>query len=105
MLDLAELCHFWWHHTRPAWDGGNFKTPLGGMKGFPDYVLSRVGAVLVVELKTELGVLSLEQKEWRRRLEPTGLYRLWRPSDWPAIEAELREGLRSPQAQLELARP
>lgn len=59
------------------------------MKGFPDYVLSKYGHILVVELKTELGVLSPEQVEWRRRLEPTGYYRLWRPRDWPEIESEL----------------
>lgn len=130
MLDLAYRRGWWFHHTRPVWTKKGFRSPLGGMKGFPDWVLARPGRdvitagivgsdedierlqqalnmlaadltvtrdplrihrsqVLFVELKQELGKLEPEQEEWRRRLEPTGLYRLWRPSDWPAMEREL----------------
>jgi hypothetical protein len=120
-LELAGMAGWWWHHTRPAWDGGRFKTPLGGMRGFPDYVFARttgreileahitdtvltargfqieaeatkmrwLGQLLIVEFKTELGGYGPGQEEWARRLEPTGAYRLWRPSSWPEIEKEL----------------
>jgi hypothetical protein len=91
MLQLAEATHWWWHHTRPAWTPKGFRTPLGGMVGFVDYVLAKwPGRVLYVELKTQLGEYGPGQEEWMRRLEPTGCYRLWRPSDWNSIERELR---------------
>jgi len=112
MLDLAHKTGWWWHHTRPAWTPKGFRSPLGGHTGFPDYVLARTvgralnkavtdafgvdeifprwaSQLLIVELKTELGALSDAQEEWRRRLEPIGCYRLWRPSSWPEIEHDL----------------
>lgn len=130
-LQLAGMAGWWWHHTRPAWTARGFKTPLGGMVGFPDYVFARTRGVhaivtvppevteeqltqlqealnalptadkhrlempsyraemLIVEFKTELGGYGPGQEEWARRLEPTGAYRLWRPSSWPSIEKEL----------------
>ena len=120
-LQLAGMAGWWWHHTRPAWTPKGFKTPLGGMVGFPDYVFARttgreileatvtdawmtgggmsfageitkerwLGQLLIVEFKKELGGYGPGQEEWARRLEPSGCYRLWRPSSWPSIEAEL----------------
>lgn len=106
-LELAGMAGWWWHHTRPVWTPQGFKTPLGGMVGFPDYVFARttgraivvsvdqitgerwLGQLLIVEFKTETGGYGPGQEEWARRLEPTGAYRLWRPSSWPSIEREL----------------
>ncbi len=101
-LELAGMAGWWWHHTRPAWTPKGFRTPLGGMVGFPDYVFARTTGIrqhldgwqaipqlLIVEFKTELGSYGPGQEEWARRLEPTGYYRLWRPSSWPEIEREL----------------
>jgi hypothetical protein len=104
-LQLAEMCGWWWHHTRPVWTPKGFKTPLGGMVGFPDYVLARTTGrvafversgqneelwrheVLFVEFKRETAGYGPGQEEWARRLGPQ--YRLWRPSSWPEIEATL----------------
>ncbi len=58
--------------------------------GFPDLVLAGDGRVVFVELKTEAGRLTEDQRRWRVMLEGCGAeYRLWRPSSWREIEAEL----------------
>lgn len=82
-----------WHvmHQRPARVIRNgresWRTTIQGHSGFPDLVLSRNGVVILAELKTEKGKLSREQESWRDSLGT--FWRLWRPSDWPAIEKEL----------------
>lgn len=59
--------------------------------GFPDLVLVRKGTLILAELKSDVGRLSAEQKEWLKELrEVNGVaVRLWRPSLWSAIVAEL----------------
>ena len=89
VTDYAELRGWWWYHARPAWTRKGWRTAQAGMRGFPDLVLTKVGRVLLVELKRETEKLELEQVEWQRRLEPTGLYRVWRPSDWNEVMREL----------------
>ena len=70
--------------------------------GFPDLLLARRGVVLLVELKTEKGKVSIEQRIANRgkrseRLLPSqqdwieaSSALVWRPSDWPIIEEVLR---------------
>lgn len=73
--------------------------------GFPDLVLSRRGRLIFAELKTETGRVSPDQQLWLDELaaaarnaqvgrNPTSpdaiTVRLWRPHDWPEIEATLR---------------
>jgi hypothetical protein len=72
-------------------------------KGFPDLVMTREGFLIFAELKTEKGRVSPAQRQWLDALQlpawwlhgrsgyPPALLRVvvWRPSDWPAIEAEL----------------
>lgn len=76
------------------------------VRGFPDLVvvrLPRVGLrgpwLLMVELKTERGVLSTEQKVWGVWLRTVAAmapdffyYGVWRPSDAPAAVRLLQEG-------------
>jgi hypothetical protein len=63
----------------------------GSPPGWPDLTLCRDGVLLFRELKAEKGRLSLEQQEWRDLLLAAGMdWALWRPSDWPRIEAELK---------------
>lgn len=66
--------------------------------GYPDLTLLHPGrsVLYLVELKSEKGRLTPEQKLWRAALEPLedasgGIvrYRLWRPSMWPEIIYEL----------------
>lgn len=63
--------------------------------GFPDLVLAKPGyPILLIELKTETGKLSAEQREWGRILSQAEgcYYAVWRPRDWPLIEMMLGQG-------------
>lgn len=71
--------------------------------GFPDLVLVRGTRIIFAELKSERGRVSSEQQTWLDALgtvaadlvgpalPPTApvLVRVWRPTDWPEIEAVL----------------
>lgn len=59
------------------------------VKGFPDLVLVRE-RVIWVELKTDHGKLSTEQKDWLAALAAAGqeVY-VWRPSDIDELSATL----------------
>lgn len=88
---VIQLAKFYnWHvtHFRPAWTEHGWRTPLSGHKGFPDLVLARGGAVLIVELKTEKGRVTKEQERWGEQIGDQ--YRLWRPSNLEQIKEELR---------------
>jgi hypothetical protein len=88
IVDLATLTG--WHvtHFRAVFTGGRWRTPLTGNPGFPDLVLARNGTVIAAELKTDRGRTTPEQDAWLRALGEHA--RLWRPSDWPTIVAELK---------------
>jgi hypothetical protein len=83
-------------HYRPAlrgaaqWQGQTrrWSTPLQGHPGAPDLILARNGVVILAELKRQNGRASPHQRLWLAALGGHG--RLWRPSDWAEIEAELR---------------
>jgi hypothetical protein len=63
-----------------------------GAEGFPDLVLVGGSPERIVyrELKSEIGRLSADQKEWGRLLLEAGQdWAVWRPSDLPLIELEL----------------
>jgi len=51
----------------------------GGGKGYPDLTLARDKEVLWIELKTETGLLSPEQRAWSEALPA---YHVIRPSSW-----------------------
>ena len=52
-------------------------------KGYPDLTLVRGGTVMWVELKSEKGRLSAEQKEWLAALGlPWLKVAVWRPQQW-----------------------
>lgn len=91
VLQFAVLRSWRVVHFRPARvtirGQETYRTATQGHTGFPDLVIARKGVVIHAELKTEKGRLSDDQKKWRDALGET--WRLWRPSDWPAIEKEL----------------
>lgn len=62
--------------------------------GFPDLVLVRRGTLIFAELKRQTGRVTREQAEWFGLFdEVEGVHaRLWYPSMWPAIVAELTNG-------------
>jgi hypothetical protein len=82
-------------HIRPALTAdGRYRTPYEGHSGLPDLILARNGRVLLVELKSAAGKATPDQRAWLQEAGSNG--RLWRPRDWPQIEAELRHGTRLP---------
>ncbi len=104
IIDRARTLGWWVHHGRPARKGdGSWSTPIQGDAGFPDLVLARGGRVIFVEVKTEKGRLTDQQKQWMAELaggpwtspqvstvnERVEVY-LWRPSDTARIEGILQ---------------
>lgn len=95
VTDAAVLFGWTWCHFRPARTAYGWRTPVQGPigKGFPDLILvhPRRGTLLFVELKRDGKPLRPEQAEVIDLLRCTpALVTVWRPSDWPAIEATLR---------------
>lgn len=93
VTDAARL-HGWKHcHTRKAHvRKGRVATPTS-VKGWPDLVLWHPirGEVLFVELKTDVGRMSVEQAEVLASLASAGAkVAVWRPKDWPIVLAFLR---------------
>lgn len=91
VIELAHL--FGWRvaHFRPALTKHGWRTPVSADgKGFPDLVLVRRKRLIFAELKSQRGRLSPEQRDWWEALTHVAEAYVWRPSDWPAIEAELR---------------
>jgi hypothetical protein len=91
VIALARSCGWVVAHFRPARTATGWRTPVAANgKGFVDLVLARY-CLLYVELKTEKGTLSKDQKKWRDAiLYAGGDWRLWRPRDWSDIERTLR---------------
>ena len=79
-----KVVHFLPARVRP----GRWRTALQGDIGSPDLLLARDGVVLLVELKTERGVLMSAQKEWGEAIGAQ--YRLWRPRDLDEIKETLK---------------
>lgn len=82
VVQLARLCRW-----RVYYD----TEPLGSPPGWPDLVLCRDGVLIFRELKTDTGRLSPEQRRWISDLAECGMdVAVWRPADWPRIEATLK---------------
>ncbi|MDI3330677.1 MAG: VRR-NUC domain-containing protein [Micrococcus sp.] len=72
---MATLLGWRWYHTRDS---------RRSVKGFPDLVMIHPGQgrILWVELKSERGRLSREQRAWINDLDATGAeVHVWRPAD------------------------
>lgn len=87
VIELAMFHH--WHvvHFRPTRTMKGWRTLLQGHVGSPDLILARGGVVLLVELKSQRGILGKEQADWALAIGDQ--YRLWRPSDLDTIKKEL----------------
>ena len=78
-------------HVGPAQTSKGWRTAVSydGAER-PDLCLVRERLILA-ELKTEAGRVSVEQRHWRIALKLAGAeHYLWRPSDWPEVETVLR---------------
>jgi len=87
-LKLGWLCY----HTRAAMNKrGVWSSPMQGNPGFFDVVLIRRGVVILKELKSEKGKLTVQQQEWIKEYDPacpTPYDHVWRPHDWLSGEVE-----------------
>lgn len=97
VIDVALWHHWRVVHYRPALSRPQhhgqtrgWSTPLQGHPGAPDLILARHGQVILAELKRQNGRLTPDQRLWLAALGGHG--RCWRPSDWPTIVGELRDG-------------
>lgn len=96
VLELLDILGWRAMHVRPARTARGWRTPLQGPTavGFPDILAVRRGRVIAVELKSERGVPSADQKLWLEDLAKAGIETfVWRPGDWTSgtIEAVLRK--------------
>lgn len=81
VVELAGLYGWWTYHNPDS----RRSTP-----GWPDLVLVGHGRALFRELKTERGKVSPDQQAVIEMMHEAGLdVAIWRPTDWPAIEATL----------------
>lgn len=88
--DLLEIYNWKWCHFRPAETKKGWRTPLSGHKGLPDYIAVKNGRLLMFELKSDTGKISLNQMEWLNLLRKTKaeVY-VWFPSDWDQLQEVL----------------
>ena len=98
---LLEMYGWRWCHFRPArikrGEGEQWRTPLTGDKGLPDYVAVRGGRLIMAELKSSTGKLSPDQQLWHDELVLVlgiEVY-VWRPRDWDEIVETLKPEGRS----------
>jgi VRR-NUC domain len=74
-----------------GWVCVHFPAMLANPSGWPDLLCFRDGRCLLMELKRENGRLGPKQAEWIERLAAVGIdVRVFRPSQWDAIETTLR---------------
>jgi len=93
VIALARMLGWRVAAFRPAMNQrGEWRTPVqGDGKGWPDCVLVGRGRVLFRELKLDKRYPTPEQREWGEALLAAGAdYAVWRPKDWPIIEATLK---------------
>jgi len=88
VIELAQFRGWKVVHFRPARIRDRWMTAVQGDIGSPDIILARGGVVLLVELKTERGRLTPQQKHWAQEIGEQ--YRLWRPSDMERIKEILK---------------
>lgn len=99
VIDLLHMFGYRVAHFMPAVNQrGQWRTPVAADgKGFPDLVAvrperpGRAGRVLFVELKTDTGRLTKEQKDWGADLSDAGAETyVWRPRDWATLSEIVR---------------
>ena len=72
----------------------------GSEVGFVDLVLLRPPTLLCVELKTDVGRVTLQQQRWLDALAQVSIVQayVWRPSDWDQVITTLQEPLKGTYA-------
>ena len=89
--DLLDTYGWHWVHFRPGWTEKGWRTAITGTKGFPDYVAMRQNRLVFIELKSEQGKLSDEQRDWQAWLHLTcAEVNVARPSDFDLLQEALK---------------
>lgn len=89
---LLTLYRWTWKHDEPALrQSGTWATSFRGHRGFPDYIATRDGRLIIAEIKNERGKLTVGQVEWIGKLNQTAaeVY-VWRPQDLDQVKEVLR---------------
>ena len=82
VIDYAKTRGWRVFHPLPARTSKGWRTQAQGTpKGFPDCVIAQDGVLLLVELKSQKGKLTDEQKDWLQHTNGA----VWRPKDWQRI--------------------
>ena len=82
VIDRAKARGWRVFHPLPARTSKGWRTQAQGTpKGFPDCVIAQDGVLLLVELKSQKGKLTEEQKDWLHHTNGA----VWRPKDWQRI--------------------
>jgi len=82
VVTLAKRWNWQVFHALPSMNRrGAWATHFRGHAGFPDLVLShKVGDLVIVELKSEIGRLTEGQHKWLASFEAAGIEtHVWRP--------------------------
>ncbi len=89
VIELAQLRGWLVFHPRPGRTQQNrgWSTSMTGDVGYPDLTLARAGTVLFLELKSDRGIVTANQRAWLAELPDAHIVR---PSDWVMIERLLR---------------
>ena len=94
VIDVARALGWICASFRPGRTARGWRTAVqGDGVGFPDTLLihPRRGQIVVAELKVGKNRASLAQDAWLDAFRAAGVPAyLWRPEDWPEIEAVLR---------------
>jgi hypothetical protein len=94
VLDLARVFGWRTAHFRAAQTRYGWRTPVqGDGAGFPDLVVVRGSRVIAIELKSDTGKVTAEQRLWLDALTDAGVLTcIWRPEHWRdgTIEHHLR---------------
>lgn len=80
------------HFRQARTAGGGWVTPVSADgAGFPDLFMVRGQRCLAVELKSARGRVAVGQQAWLDALTAAHVEtEIWRPADWPMVEAILR---------------
>jgi hypothetical protein len=93
VVQLATICQ--WKRFHPtAHTVGAGSTWRSDGKGYPDLTLvsTRGAGIIFVELKTNNGTLTDEQREWGEAiLRSGGEYYVWRPRDLDKVRKRLEQ--------------
>lgn len=90
VCDALTFGGWLWMHQRPGRTSTGWRTAIEGTAGFPDLIALRGERVLVLEVKSETGRISIDQRRWIEAWRRAGIdARIIRPVDVDRLIGEL----------------